>query len=265
MQEDSSDSQEKPAVGAAAASPLPSGRDASCAEMGLRERKRRLTRLRIEDEATRLFLERSYHSVTLEDICSAAKISRRTFFNYFDSKDHVALGVAPPPLTPDDVTTMEETLRAATDEGQYFGSRLFRLFLSRYMDQLRDSDGANLDPNLATDIAYRRAKILERNPELTVTKLSRFYDLNRQLRDALTKHLEKYPQQRQFPGEFSASEEAFLIVASSVAILWASSTSTPHEKGLGIDQDRALMIARAMGTLHHFMGESDNDKTDRSS
>ena len=264
MQENSFDSPENPTDGAATASPS-SDCGASCAEMGLRERKRRLTRLRIEDEATRLFLERSYHSVTLEDICSAAEISRRTFFNYFDSKDHVALGVAPPPLTTDDVTTIEETLKTAIDNGEYFGSQLFRLFLSRYTDQLRDSDGAAIDPQLATDIAYRRAKIREQNPELTVTKLSRFYDLNRQLRDTLTKHLEQFPQQRQFPDEFSASEEAFLIVASSVAILWASSTSTPHDQGPEIDQDRTLAIARAMGALHRFMGENDKDNNNENS
>ena len=76
---------------------------------GLRERKRRETRLRIEDCATELILDRGFHDVTLEEICEKAGISRRTFFNYFNSKDEVAAGTGVPPLSRDDLDTFATT------------------------------------------------------------------------------------------------------------------------------------------------------------
>lgn len=56
---------------------------------GLRERKRQQTRERLTRAAMALFLERGFEATTLDDIASAADISRRSFFHYFDSKEDV--------------------------------------------------------------------------------------------------------------------------------------------------------------------------------
>lgn len=56
---------------------------------GLRERKRRETRKRIAVEAFKLFRERGYNAVTVDQIAEAADVSKRTFFDYFPSKDDV--------------------------------------------------------------------------------------------------------------------------------------------------------------------------------
>ena len=63
-------------------------------ELSLREQKRLETRLRIEDAATLLVDEHGFAAVTVEEICEKAGISRRTFFNYFDSKDSAVLGLS---------------------------------------------------------------------------------------------------------------------------------------------------------------------------
>ena len=62
---------------------------AAKAAPGLRERKRQQTRERLTRAAMALFLERGFEATTLDDIASAADISRRSFFHYFDSKEEV--------------------------------------------------------------------------------------------------------------------------------------------------------------------------------
>lgn len=57
--------------------------------MGRRERKAAETRLRLFRSALRLFAERGFQNVTVEDITEAADVGKGTFFNYFKSKDHV--------------------------------------------------------------------------------------------------------------------------------------------------------------------------------
>src|SRR3954467_4373410 len=54
---------------------------------GLRERKKDETGEALRAAALRLFLERDPSTVTVNDICEAARVSRRTFFNYFESKE----------------------------------------------------------------------------------------------------------------------------------------------------------------------------------
>jgi AcrR family transcriptional regulator len=56
---------------------------------GRRERKRRQTRERIEKAAMELFLKRGFDRTTIEDITEAADVSKRSFFDYFPSKEEV--------------------------------------------------------------------------------------------------------------------------------------------------------------------------------
>ncbi|MGW0519970.1 TetR/AcrR family transcriptional regulator [Crossiella sp. NPDC003009] len=55
-------------------------------DLGLRERKKRQTRLALSQAAIRLTVARGWESVTIEDIAAAAEVSVRTFRNYFGGK-----------------------------------------------------------------------------------------------------------------------------------------------------------------------------------
>jgi AcrR family transcriptional regulator len=59
--------------------------------VGVRERKKQQTREALHRAAIHLYVERGPDSVTVNDICDAAGVSRRTIFNYFESKDDAVL------------------------------------------------------------------------------------------------------------------------------------------------------------------------------
>jgi AcrR family transcriptional regulator len=60
----------------------------------LREQRRERNAREIQQTAISLFAERGYDAVTVEDIAREARISERTFFRYFASKDHLLVAEA---------------------------------------------------------------------------------------------------------------------------------------------------------------------------
>lgn len=62
--------------------------------MGLRERKKQQTRQAILDAADKLFRQHGYERTRITDIIEPVDISKKTFFNYFPSKDAVLVELA---------------------------------------------------------------------------------------------------------------------------------------------------------------------------
>ncbi|MEV0646166.1 TetR family transcriptional regulator [Phytomonospora sp. NPDC050363] len=58
---------------------------------GLRERKKMATRTALHQAAVRLAVDQGLDKVTVEAICDAADVSRRTFSNHFASKEEALL------------------------------------------------------------------------------------------------------------------------------------------------------------------------------
>ncbi|GAB10468.1 putative TetR family transcriptional regulator [Gordonia araii NBRC 100433] len=75
----------------------------------MRDRKRAETLRRIHDAAVELTKRDGLADATVSAIAERAGVSRRTFFNYFDSKEDAVLGIQPPRIPP-------EALDAFVDE-----------------------------------------------------------------------------------------------------------------------------------------------------
>jgi AcrR family transcriptional regulator len=95
---------------------------------GLRERRKKLTAEELEAAAFRLFGERGFDAVTVDDIAVEADVSRRTFFRYFASKEDVLLAdhfvqlrrlreaIAARPLDEPIVTALRNALLSLTSD-----------------------------------------------------------------------------------------------------------------------------------------------------
>ena len=89
--------------------------------MGLRESKKQETRREIADTAMRLFVERGFDHVTVAEVAAAARVSEKTVFNYFPTKEDLFF---------DEVPEREAQLAAAIGDrkpGESFVAALHRL------------------------------------------------------------------------------------------------------------------------------------------
>lgn len=62
------------------------------APLGLREQKKRRTRIDLCMAARRLTVERGFDATTVDDIAAAVGVSARTFFNYYETKLDAVVG-----------------------------------------------------------------------------------------------------------------------------------------------------------------------------
>ncbi|WP_297004360.1 TetR/AcrR family transcriptional regulator [uncultured Corynebacterium sp.] len=179
-------------------------RDTECP--GLRERKRRETRLRIEDCATALILERGFDQVTLEEICEEAGVSRRTYFNYFASKDQAASGTGIPAIPQEDLD------RFATTDSDNVVRDILR-YIGRRIDNDPDiSPALSLDEETSLRIRDRRRAIMAVTPHLMVSGMRRFDQLAGSILEAIDSHLTTFPEQRRST-DLSTREEATLLTS----------------------------------------------------
>lgn len=84
------------------------------AEMTGRSAKMRRTRIAITEHARKLTAAHGLSGFTIEDVCEPVGISRRTFFNYFPSKEAAVIGTPPDMLESEAV---QRFLAAGTPDG----------------------------------------------------------------------------------------------------------------------------------------------------
>jgi len=148
----------------------------------LRESKRRATKAAIEEHATRLVLDRGFDGVTVEDICQAAEISKRTFFNYVDSKETAVLGPLPTPLSEDEVHAFARDVHTP----------LLASIVDLIVDGFIEGYGYT-----CPEVRKRRKQILTQRPQLGVARMSQLIEAHKSYKQALGVYFNAHPDQRQ--------------------------------------------------------------------
>jgi len=148
------------------------------AVLGRRERKAQETSSRLTSVSRRLTAERGLGGFTVQEVCDEADVSRRTFFNYFSSKEDAILGVHP-----------EDEFQQLSNGFLERGSRGWSVVVDDLIELVIEHfEGMDLDP--ASHLEFHAA--LEREPQL----LLRFMGVSRE-RDrqavALVAKREKVP------------------------------------------------------------------------
>lgn len=160
-----------------------------------RQRKREEIRRRIIAEAGSLVDAHGYDNVTVEDVCAAADISRRTFFNYMDSKDEAVLGPMPFQFTEDSLERIRSTQSA----------NVLDLVISAV---------EVVPEGTETSISEQRRRLVAANPALLHLAIARQHATLAALGGALAEHYERFPGDRRLAGlSDTDSSEVHAIIA----------------------------------------------------
>ncbi len=172
----------------------------------LRDRKRRATMVAIENAATSLVLEYGFDAVTVDQICAAAEISKRTFFNYVPSKEAAVIGA-----TPEDVTEADRAAFLGRGEEGVLDA-LLRLYLAAF------AATRTADRDQTATLAQRRRAIFRAEPELAAARMTASSRFQLRLTDLVIVHLDRHPSLRRLAGvavEAEARACVALVAASA--------------------------------------------------
>lgn len=170
------------------------------ANEGLRSRKKAQSRRDIERAMLELVLDRGYEDVTVGDVCERACVSKKTFFNYFPSKDAAVRGRFE--LTPSD----DELAEALESD-----------LKKNYIDVVVEAAQPDLTAELQEDpqVKELRQNVFAQSPQLLFRGHKDIAEMQAAIARALRTHLTRHPECRLLPGEPLSVE--ILAATSAVA------------------------------------------------
>lgn len=193
----------------------------------LRERKKEMTRRTIEKAVLELVIEKGYENVTVDDVCDRSSISRKTFFNYFSSKDAAILGSRGTRLEEEHLFEM---LEESADEANYLDALVTSLQIT-----WNEKGGRE-------EIVKLRRAVLSERPQIFYHGNVGLPDFQKKAYAALRRYLLSNPERRMLP-ENSVEEEA--VIAASAVINIARTRAC-----LSIYGDRVMSAEETRRMVH---------------
>ena len=160
--------------------------------LSLRERQKWLAQSTIEETALRLFLQKGYEHTSIQDIADAVKMSPRTFFRYFASKDEVLLG----PIRAAQQEALIALQRTTPALTPHAALRMMLTYLARRYEEQRDGFAL-------------RYQVVMQSPSIASLFLFTFVEAEPVISQALSAHLE---------GAMDRNEIRFLVALHMAAL-----------------------------------------------
>jgi AcrR family transcriptional regulator len=203
---------------------------------GLRDRKRRETRARLEEAAVTLVLRDGLEKTTIGTISELADVSPRTFFNYFDSKDAAILGLRHLEITDESVAQC-----VAGDDGEdLVGSVVHLLFAVM--------DAPPSRPTIRED----RLEILRRYPQILGGQLAQVTLMTGRLSEAAQGLLAREPRFAGLPAIEQAAYADLILAMCGGAVRvamrqWAQ--ASPRSVDDDLEQRATSLVKEMVGKL----------------
>lgn len=204
---------------------------------GLRQRKKETTRRLIERTLLEQVRERGYEAVTVEDVCAQCDISKKTFFNYFESKEAAIMGRRGNVLEGE--ALCEALERALSDAGasgwNYIDALVTEMQTSFNLGQGHD------------DIVQLRKEVLSELPQLLFGVHRGVPRMQKSITQGVRLFLERHPEHRMLPAR-SLGEET--VVAASVAmnVMRTRSILSVHgDHVMTAEETRKLIVGFLLG------------------
>ncbi len=201
---------------------------AGAGERGLRARKKRATRAAIERTLLELVLERGYAAATVDEVCARVGVSKKTFFNYYASKEAAIRGdvVAFP--------TADQVRAALANKPAGEG------YLDTVVSLLGLDEG---HPGGDPELARLRSEVLSTMPQLLYQGHRELARAQKTICETLADHLEAHPEERLTP-DVPVSEEAVVAASTAVSVVRIRSVIAARRKApIGLAEVCRLVAA----------------------
>lgn len=201
---------------------------AGAGERGLRARKKRATRAAIERTLLELVLERGYAAATVDEVCARVGVSKKTFFNYYASKEAAIRGdvVAFP--------TADQVRAALANKPSGEG----------YLDtvvSLLDLDEGH--PGGDPELARLRSEVFSTMPQLLYQGHRELARAQKTICETLADYLEAHPEERLTP-DVPVGEEAVVAASTAVSVVRIRSVIAARRKSpIGLAEVCRLVAA----------------------
>lgn len=201
---------------------------AGAGERGLRARKKRATRAAIERTLLELVLERGYAAATVDEVCARVGVSKKTFFNYYASKEAAIRGdmVAFP--------TADQVRAALANKPAGEG------YLDTVVSLLGLDEG---HPGGEPELARLRSEVLSTMPQLLYQGHRELARAQKTICETLADYLEAHPEERLIP-DVPVSEEAVVAASTAVSVVRIRSVIAARRKApIGLAEVCRLVAA----------------------
>jgi AcrR family transcriptional regulator len=200
------------------------------APIGLRERKREETRMRLERAAVDIALADGIEHATVDAISAAANVSPRTFFNYFASKEDAILGSRDPAIA---TAAIERQIEDHTDGD----------VITSVMALMTAAMGSRLPDH---GMQKSRMKLAKKYPELLTRQLDQFATVSEQLIGAVETILSANDRfADQTPEERRTSAELVLTICGGAMRVTLKNWMTAGGRGSQDEiQARAISLVK---------------------